>query len=394
MLLIWKTTVILAAVPAEINYQGHIEDLDGPFDGSLDMTFRLFDAEANGNIFWEENHSVLVDEGIYSVILGAGTANPSYGTLEEAVFYHDTLWLEVQVAGEVEAMVPRQKITSVAFALRAGGVSESAITSAMIADDAVTGDKLADGAVTAAKVTGGFVPDLDADKLDGHDTAYFATADHDHSGTYYSQAHVDALENRIAALEAKLLNLTVVADNVNGMPGPHLMITGANLHVRSGSGSTDGTVNGLGNLVVGYNEARPADSDKSGSHNLVVGSEHNFSSYGGLVVARRNEISAPWASVSGGGFSSARGNYCSVSGGYGNDASGQDTSISGGYYNTAYGAGASISGGSYNYASGPESSVSGGSGNYATGFGASVSGGLGITVSSNHKWAAACYNCP
>jgi hypothetical protein len=29
---------------------------------------------------------------------------------------------------------------------------------------------------------------------------------------------------------------------------------GCNVNIRSGSGATDGTLNGLGNLVVGYNE--------------------------------------------------------------------------------------------------------------------------------------------
>ncbi len=41
-----------------------------------------------------------------------------------------------------------------------------------------------------------------------------------------------------------------------------------NLHVRNGSGSTSGTINALGDPIVGYDEARSSGSDKSGSHNL------------------------------------------------------------------------------------------------------------------------------
>ena len=43
-----------------------------------------------------------------------------------------------------------------------------------------------------------------------------------------------------------------------------------------------GPVNGLGNVVIGYNELRGAGDDRSGSHNLVFGSRNNYSSYGGL----------------------------------------------------------------------------------------------------------------
>ena len=202
--MIWGASAVLAAVPAEINYQGNIEDLSGPVDGTFDLTFRLFDADVAGTLLWEETQSVMVNQGVYNVILGTGTLNPLYGSLEEVIFENDDLWLEVQVAGEADAMVPRQKITSVGFAMRAGSVSDGTITATMLATDAVTTEKLVDGAVTAAKVTGGFVPDLDADRLDGLDSASFAPSVHNHDGQYYSKTYVDALEDRIDVLESYL----------------------------------------------------------------------------------------------------------------------------------------------------------------------------------------------
>lgn len=45
----------------------------------------------------------------------------------------------------------------------------------MLAVGAVTTDAVADGAITADKIVGGTGSNLDADQLDGHDTAYFAT---------------------------------------------------------------------------------------------------------------------------------------------------------------------------------------------------------------------------
>ena len=70
------------------------------------------------------------------------------------------------------------------------------------------------------------------------------------------------LNERIAALERILQYVTVVEGEINGVAGPHLIIEGVNVHVRSGAGSTGegcsagnatdcSTRTGLGNLIVG-----------------------------------------------------------------------------------------------------------------------------------------------
>jgi len=90
---------------------------------------------------------------------------------------------------------------------------------------------------------------------------------------------------------------------------------GINVQIVNGSGSTTGLVDGLGNLIVGYNELRRAGDDRSGSHNIVVGKEHNFNSFGGLVAGFSNTLSGSHASVSGGQQNTASGYRASVSGG-------------------------------------------------------------------------------
>ena len=96
--------------------------------------------------------------------------------------------------------------------------------------------------------------------------------------------------------------------------GNDVIFEGCNIHVRSGTGRTDGAVNGLGNLVVGYNEPGISSPPRTGSHNLVVGRFHSYSSYGGLVVGRANAVTAPFAATS--GFANkARGFAATVSGG-------------------------------------------------------------------------------
>jgi len=187
-----------------------------------------------------------------------------------------------------------------------------------------------------------------------------------------TQAELDAALARIAALESLLQHFT--------RSGSDVTITGANLHVVDGTGDTSGTPNGLGNVIIGYNELRGVNDDRNGSHMLVVGKENNYSSFGGIVVGRRNWTGDPSAPLDSG--------YASVSGGYGNIASGYLSSVSGGYHNTASGYGSSVSGGYYNTASAMHSSVSGGAYNPASGVYSSVSGGSQRAATGDYDWAA------
>jgi len=198
-------------------------------------------------------------------------------------------------------------------------------------------------------------------------------------------AKVNTLEFRVGELENQVFDLSqrlqfISMDNgvINGLKGPHLLITGGNVHIRSGSGATVDTTN-LGNLIVGYNELRlqnePAQGPtRSGSHNFIVGPGHEYTASGGLVGGTQNTINGVFASVSGGTGNTASGGCASVSGGGHNTASGIAASVGGGGGNMASGPGASVSGGSSNIASGLEASVSGGSSNVASGTFASVGG--------------------
>jgi hypothetical protein len=206
-------------------------------------------------------------------------------------------------------------------------------------------------------------------------------------------AQEDALErgqkglaHRVAALEKLLKHFS--------REGKEIFITGANLHIVNGLGRTSCTEdsgepipdcpNGLGNLIVGYNESRGEDI-RTGSHNVVVGIQHNFSSFGGLVVGEFHTLSGDFAVISGGQSNTASGSHSSVSGGEGNIASGF-FAVSGGFSNTASGFASVVSGGLGNTASGEWSSVSGGVGNTASGEGSSVSGGNGNTASG--EWSS------
>jgi hypothetical protein len=84
---------------------------------------------------------------------------------------------------------------------------------------------------------------------------------------------------------------------------------------------------------------------ETGSHNLILGEEQAFSSFGGLVAGYGNTISGREASVSGGALNSASGFYTSITGGMHNTARVEAASVQGGSQNLVEGRFASIFGG-------------------------------------------------
>jgi hypothetical protein len=190
------------------------------------------------------------------------------------------------------------------------------------------------------------------------------------------QSQVNDLLTRVQELETKLACMNKDGDNV--------VFDKCNVYIRSGSGQTDGEVNGLGNLIIGYNESAGENIKRTGSHNLIIGPEHAYASFGGLVAGRENTISAPYASVLGGRLNTASGLGASVSGGSVNTASRDFASVSGGKSNVAKGVNASVSGGTSNQAQGEFASIAGGSDNTANGFATSISGGSGNAATGNY----------
>src|SRR5262249_54920757 len=113
------------------------------------------------------------------------------------------------------------------------------------------------------------------------------------------QGQVATLQNQVSALQTLLAGVS----RTTFYNQDTLRFSGMNLQLVDGSGGTTST-RGLGNLIIGYNEFA---SDTSGSHNLILGVQNSFSSYGGFVAGERNTISGPFASVSGGNSNFASG---------------------------------------------------------------------------------------
>jgi hypothetical protein len=249
---------------------------------------------------------------------------------------------------------------------------------------------------------------------------------------------VNALQTQVAQLQSQLtaiqnsnvmaLNsyITVLPNTTAPPTAPPMgtpnkvVFSGINVQIVNGLGQTD-SINGLGNLIIGYDKPRPdpctqpnqdcsiggtagwnygdidysptecaaaggtmACNHKNGSHYLVVGDAHNYSQYGGVVFGLKNTCNGPWATVTGGYANHAGGVCATVSGGHEHLVDGLNASASGGCCSFVHGFAASVTGGSQNIADGSHASVTGGRGNQATGQYSHVCGGGGSVPSTNH----------
>lgn len=224
-----------------------------------------------------------------------------------------------------------------------------------------------------------------------------ASVTHSHKGTYAPAAHshdqsdISQLSSALGTHTSQInaINNSNVMDldpylTVSTTGGAKARLSSINLQIVNGLGNTR-TINGLGNLIVGYDITNNSSyvsncshgglpsqitceangeiwshSHKTGSHNLVLGDSNSYSQYGGIVAGERNFVNRPYSGVLGGIFNTASGTYSTVSGGYRNRASNSASSVSAGIHNTASGENSSVSGGINNIASGQYSTVSGG----------------------------------
>ena len=97
--------------PKMLNYQGYLTDDQGnPINGSVDMTFKIYDDSTGGNELWNETlNGVQVVKGIFNVVLGNENPIPYLvftGGVER--------WLELAVSAQI--LSPRTRITAIAYA--------------------------------------------------------------------------------------------------------------------------------------------------------------------------------------------------------------------------------------------------------------------------------------
>jgi hypothetical protein len=94
-------------------------------------------------------------------------------------------------------------------------------------------------------------------------------------------------------LKTILPYIKLVARGVGGKPT--IEFSGANVQIVNGEGSTQ-TANGGGNLIIGYDEN---PGQQTGSHDVIVGPEDGYTSYGSIIGGRDNKALAPYDFVAG-----------------------------------------------------------------------------------------------
>jgi len=167
--------------------------------------------------------------------------------------------------------------------------------------------------------------------------------------------NVDTLSEQVITLgESSIFDLedyvsVYDSSDINGLIGPHILFEGVNVHIRNLNGTTDGHPNGLGNLIVGYNEKpdNMQEWQRMGSHNLIVGPKHTYTGYGSFIAGFGNGtiLNGPYATVTGGKNNQATGYASTISGSISNSASSNYYTVSGGELNSANHDYSTVSGG-------------------------------------------------
>ncbi len=188
-------------IPQLISYQGRLTDPstgDPVSDGTYDMRFCLYAGPTGGSALWCEDQSVLVTDGVFSVLLGSVTP------ITDPLFDGTECYLGVKVGSDDE-MTPRRRVASVGYAYRAEESSTADYASSAGNADTVDDKHGSDfastsefdaheadpnghhtgytdaEAVAAIKAADGAGSGLDADMVDGQDANAFAATDHGHT---------------------------------------------------------------------------------------------------------------------------------------------------------------------------------------------------------------------
>jgi hypothetical protein len=120
---------------------------------------------------------------------------------------------------------------------------------------------------------------------------------------------------------------------------PTVQFAAVNVQITNGAGAT-ASVNGTGNLVLGYDES---PGSQIGSHDLVLGRNQTFTGYGELVGGYGNTLSGHWASALG-YHNTVSGSYA-LAAGDSNKVAGMASSALGGFGNTVHSRFSAILGG-------------------------------------------------
>ncbi len=216
--LLFAAAPAAAAVPQELPVQGTLYDASGtPVDGTLLVTFGLYEGRVGGDPVWTETRAVGFEAGAFVAQLGEDVP------LSAVLFAdHSSLWLGVQVEGDPFEL-PRFSLGMTPYAAYAERATDADFLEGFRADDFALAGHAHDyaelGGVPADLVDGDDDTQLSEAEVDAYvaDNGYLTAVGWDDVGskpaevtdlaTLYAdvatlQADLAAADVRIAALEA------------------------------------------------------------------------------------------------------------------------------------------------------------------------------------------------
>lgn len=295
------TAGLAQGVPNSITYQGKLTDSGGnPLSGDHSMQFKLWSEETGGYVLW--------DSGTLTVPVNAGLFTVTLGTPSNAITPYEMrtggAWIETKVGTET---LPRVKLTSTPFALRAGDLALpycGSITNLNVAfqvinsgmGDSVWGTAYGTGTAGVFKIIN---PSNTKPALHASTTGTGPAAKFD--------GLVEA--SRLGTMDNQPLEFRVWQTRA--------------LRIEPGDRCP--------NIIGGHRDNRA----EPGAYGATIG--------GGGLDANRNRVTNPFGTVSG-GLGNTAGETSTVGGGRTNTASAPGDTVGGGISNTASGGYSTVGG--------------------------------------------------
>ncbi len=375
-----------AAQSSTITYQGQLRENGNPVTDTVNLQFQLFDALSSGSsvagpiqrLNWP------VEDGLFQVELDFGAD----------AFAGGERFLQVVVNGA--PLSPRQRLTSVPFALRAGETVAGAVGSTEIDSSQVqlriTGTCPSGQYVQAINENGSVVCDIDGGASGEAGWSLTGNAGTDPNTNFIGSTDAQALEFRTDG--ARTLRLEPSDVLLNGVPITVNVIAGSSANevldgvrgatiagggLPAGDPDPDFAFDNPNRVTDHYGSIGGGYGNRTGNDN-ADGSDAAFNTVGGGVS---NVASGRSTTVSGGEENSASSSGSTVGGGIRNNGVGTDSTVGGGIANTASGSRSTVSGGVENQSDGTGSTIGGGAANEASNLYATVSGGFQNTASAD-----------
>lgn len=232
------------AAPNEIHAQGILRDGNGDLmSGKLDVVFRIYDSQANGQVLWQEAVSVVLIGGVFDVLLPAA---PDKFPFPADLFDKDDRWLSITPTGQQE--LSRTRLSSVPYALQANRAADlqcsgcigsdevgfnyasssapgGAATTALTANEALVANNVACvGCITLQAI--------DAAVLSADNVSY------DNTGSGLASTNVqDAIDENALTLAQHLADNT--AHGGAGSEGAKVRVINGNVNVVTGQVATE-----------------------------------------------------------------------------------------------------------------------------------------------------------